>query len=153
MDTLTNILNEELDALRADIIARQRALGKTATGRTAASIQTRITPDGNGELLLPEWFGSLETGRGPARSKGDGDGFTDSLREWITAKGIPYNNEADLQRLARFLRWRINTFGSAMYRNGQNTPIVEPAVDDFTRRLEQRVTEALAKEITDALAK
>lgn len=135
-----SVLESELERLRTDIIESMIREDKRATGRTAQQI-TYDAEDTDvgivGRLYVPSYFPTLQRGRPPARSGSGSDkqAFIDNLRQWIVAKGLQYKDEKDLQRLANFLRWRINKLGNKDYQQRKERDIYDTNVENFAQRI------------------
>lgn len=133
----------------ADIRNNSRAAGQVATGKTLASMEVRQGTTDNGGLRLELWarayFGALDTGSRPARRKGseaEREQFIRQLTEWCKLRGVPSAGLGDerYRSFAKFLKWHINKYGTALYRNpSKQYKVIKPATDRF----EQRLTYAL----------
>lgn len=145
---INQLLENEINLFRQDIVTTLQQAGKTATGHTTNAIQTS-TRDKHATLEAPSYLFTLENGRGPARgSNSSKQQFIENLKEWIVAKGISYKDENDLQRLAGFFRWYINKFGTKQFRQGSRQDIITSAIDKLT----QSVNEKIPKVYTNGLA-
>jgi hypothetical protein len=105
----------------------------TATGKTAASIRFEVEEkDGVSRLRIfaRKFFRALETGRGPRRSNTE-SGFTDGMLEYVRARMGLSGKEAE--RMANFLRWRINKEGDETFKRGGRvvySPTLEQIKDE-----------------------
>lgn len=148
MTSIRDDIKGALDDCILDIRQRHVAAGQRASGRGMASLESRIeeTADGyTGQLWGLPYVGAWETGRGPARRAGTPQEqveFVASLAEWCRIRGFPASSLTDEQyiRAARWLRWRINKFGTQLYRSGGRRDIITPAVEALERRLEQALS-------------
>lgn len=122
----------ELEALQARIAANIGSTGRTASGRTAKSMEVEVIPWG-GRLTGRAAFGTLETGRKPGKTPAN---FTAIIRQWIKDKGlrttpIPYKRkpsdkwqpkytpaERGELSLAGAIAHKIRTEGTLLYRTG-----------------------------------
>lgn len=146
MQSTKQILDELLAECVADIRRRFMASGKNVTGRTIASLESRTEQSGSGDLtgsiLGARYFGAMETGRGPYAGGPSSQGaFLQNLKQWCAIRGVPAEGLTEEQylRFANFLRWRINKFGTKLYRDGGRKDIFTPPVEEFQRKLEERV--------------
>ncbi len=144
-----------LDDCILDIRQRHVAAGQRASGRGMASLESRVegAPDGYvGQVWGLPYVGAWETGRGPARRAGTSQeqiAFVASLAEWCRIRGFPASSLSDEQyiRTARWLRWRINKFGTELYRSGGRRDIITPAVEALGRRLDELLSVYYESEI------
>ncbi len=149
---VSDLLYNELQQLRQDIVSGLEQAGKTATGSTAAAIQVVVNGEG-AQLQAPSHLLTLENGRGPARgSSSDKQQFINNLKTWIVAKGISYKDENDLQRLAGFFRWYINKFGTKQYRQGQQYDIITPAIERFKEKVNSKIADLHSAEVANLVS-
>jgi len=103
------------------VIAVKNDLQKvSATGKTAASIRFTVTSPSEsvdkltiyGRAFTP----AIETGRGPRKNSQQSD-FEDNLKEWVKIRfgGLDPKKQ---ERLAKFLRWKINKEGDKTHKEG-----------------------------------
>lgn len=152
MDLIEDILSKELEVLQQDIIKRHEESGQVATGKTRAAFSNRLTSSNVGVLEGAMYAGALERGRGPSSGKGSGNSnFIQNLKEWIVARGLTYKDEADLERLAKFLKWYINKNGTKLFRSGQTKDIFTTPISDFTERLTTKISSAFEKTIENEI--
>lgn len=145
-DSIAGILDGLLGDMMAGIKHNSTMAGQVATGKTLRSLHYVVEPamDGSvsGTLFGRAFFGTLETGRGPARRKGtasDRAAWQAQLKEWCRIRGFPAAGLSDAQyeRAATFLRWYINKHGDRLYRRGGRKDIFTPEVATFKSRLKE----------------
>lgn len=142
-DTIDVIINDTMSKCIATIKTNSRAAGQVATGKTLRSLEYTLQRLGKSyvaRILGRPYFGTLETGRGPYNGgKGDPHGFNQRLIEWMKARNFQCKDEAEYLRMANYLRWKINKFGTSLYRKGGRKDIFTPAVDDMAELLEKEL--------------
>ena len=142
-DTIDVIINDTMSRCIATIKTNSRAAGQVATGKTLRSLEYTLQRLGKSyvaRILGRPYFGTLETGRGPySGGKGDPQGFNQRLIEWMKARNFQCKDEAEYLRMANYLRWKINKFGTSLYRKGGRKDIFTPAVNDMTELLEREL--------------
>lgn len=148
MSEIGDIVREELDKTISALKRSAASAGKVVTGKTVNSLERVVNDFANGadgQIWGASWFGTLETGRRPAKQGGsdyEKQQFIRGLMQWCRVRGIKQElNDEQLYRFANYLRWRINTFGSALYRSGGRKDIITPAIEDAEVRLTNRLSE------------
>lgn len=136
MISIGQILDEELEILKNDIILRHEQSGQVASGKTKAEFENKLTSDYSGQLLGAGYSGVLERGRKPGGVPRD---FVEILKRWAQAKSISFKNEEDFNRWADAVKWKIIREGTKIYRSGQIEDIFETPVLQFNNRLTQRI--------------
>ena len=139
----------------ADIKRNSRAAGQVATGRTLRALEAEVTSFGDAytaRIVGMSYTGALETGRGAARRAGspaEQRQFVQNLAEWCRIRGIHTEfNDKQLESFARYLKWRINKYGTELYRKGGRKDIITPAIDKMIDRIEVEIAQAIEGEIT-----
>ena len=151
---ISQLLEQELQLLHNKILSNAQVAGKKVTGKTIASLESLVVKKSdsvNATISAAPWFFTLEHGRGPAKGKASGSDFLQNLKSWIQTKGIPVADDNELERLAKFLKWRINTSGTRQYRQGAKTDIYTQAIDDFKNNIPQKVKELYINQIKNML--
>ena len=127
------ILQEELEALRLNIISNHTRAGQKASGRTAASLHVEVSEDG-GVLYGRKPFGTLETGRKAGRVP---QNFQQIIIKWMADKGIkpapiPYltnrphkytPEQRGVLRMSYFVAKKIRETGTKLFRDGGRADI------------------------------
>ena len=57
----------------------------------------------------------------------------------MKARNFQCKDETEYLRMANYLRWKINNFGTSLYRKGGRKDIFTPAVNDMTELLEKEL--------------
>lgn len=148
MNTITDILSEELDQLRADIIIRHEKAGQVASGRTRDALEVKVTDLTSGQLLGPAYSGVLEKGR---KEGGVPKDFIDILKRWAAAKGITFSDEKQLTRWANAVKWKIIREGSKLYRSRQTEDIFTTPYESFGDRLYGRIAAYYEQDIKNQI--
>ncbi|MDR1454649.1 MAG: hypothetical protein LBJ01_03260 [Tannerella sp.] len=136
MVTTKEILREELERLRDDIIRRQKDAGAWASGKTAAGYEVAVESGTRGWLGGYSYAGVLEKGRKPGKVPVY---FKEIIRRWIVAKGLQYKDDKDLNRMAASIAWVIRKKGTKLHRDGREVYIFDTPMKDFTDRLADRL--------------
>lgn len=136
---LSKILNDEFTVLKSEIAANLRRAGHSDKSVEKIEMKTGET---DAEIIIPDEIKYAETGRGPAKGGNSNGIFLQNLKDWIKAKGLNVKDDAEAERLAAFLKWRINKFGTKQWQQGRRYDIYTSAVRNF----EQRVADRLAQE-------
>lgn len=160
MQSVEQILHDLLAECVADIRRRFMASGKNVTGRTIASLESGTEQTGGGDITGrisgARYFGAMETGRGPYNGGPSSQGeFLRNLTQWCAMRGVPSQGltEEQYRRFAGYLRWRINKLGTRLYRQGGRKDIFTPPVEDFQRRLGERVLLFYQREVQNLFTK
>ena len=138
---ISDILKEELETLKTDIIARHEQSGQVASGDTKASFNEYLTSGYSGVLEGAAYVGVLERGRRAGKVPYD---FKDILQRWAQAKGLAFSTQADFNRFAYFVTKKIREEGTELYRTGkmhnnQEPDIFTTPIAEFTERLSSKV--------------
>lgn len=152
------IIGSAIDEAIDEIKSNSRAAGQVVTGRTLKSLSKEVINEGEGSFTARiygrAFFGALETGSGPARKRGtdaEREEFQRNLEEWCKIRGFPASGltPEQLTRVAKWLRWRLNKYGSRLYRKGGRKDIFTPAVEHLDENLRERLTSFYEVEIAD----
>lgn len=133
MPTTQEILNEEFEKLRIDLIAAYDAKGMRASGRTAASLEVVDVGLESVKLIGGRQFEQLEVGRGvtkkgPAPGKGQ---LVEIIKDWIKDKSIvsDIKNDSDNSILAFLIARKIHRQGWDRAKHG-GVELVSQVVTD-----------------------
>ena len=132
--TTQQILKEELDILKSDIIIRIQNSKQVASGETIKKFETKST-DSNGQLLGASYVGVFEKGRKPGGVPRD---FIEILKRWSQAKGMSFENEDKFNLWANAVKWKMIKEGTKLYRSGQTQDIFTTPIEDFSNRIARR---------------
>lgn len=151
------ILQEELEALRLNIISNHTRAGQKASGRTAASLHVEVSEDG-GVLYGRKPFGTLETGRKAGRVP---QNFQQIIIKWMADKGIkpapiPYltnrphkytPEQRGVLRMSYFVAKKIRETGTKLFREGGRADIYSPEIEKTVRAIESRMLSLIKTKI------
>lgn len=151
------ILQEELEALRLNIISNHTRAGQKASGRTAASLHVEVSEDG-GVLYGRKPFGTLETGRKAGRVP---QNFQQIIIKWMADKGIkpapiPYltnrphkytPEQRGVLRMSYFVAKKIRETGTKLFRDGGRADIYSPEIEKTVRAIESRMLSLIKTKI------
>lgn len=151
------ILQEELEALRLNIISNHTRAGQKASGRTAASLHVEVSEDG-GVLYGRKPFGTLETGRKAGRVP---QNFQQIIIKWMADKGIkpapiPYltnrphkytPEQRGVLKMSYFVAKKIRETGTKLFRDGGRADIYSPEIEKTVRAIESRMLSLIKTKI------
>lgn len=138
---IRDILFEELERTRLEIISSMKTNNQYVTGKTAASLHTEATND-SGILYGADYFDTLETGISPFQSKMNPFSYTFyRLKTWYHKKGIT-NNAGDDPRIG-MATVNQREIGSVLFRKGGRTDVFTDKVNPLTQRIGKRVTDKI----------
>lgn len=156
-DSIDAILSNALERCITAIKDNSTRAGQVATGKTLRSLEYTLQRQGTAYLariLGRPYFGTLETGRGPySGGKSDSRAFTLRLVEWMKARNFQCRNEDEYMRMANYLRWKINKFGTRLYQRGGRKDIFTPAVADLTEFIKKELVVFFEHTINDMFTK
>jgi len=150
MITTKQILNDELVILKEDIIQRQKDAGEMASGKTAAGYEVSVESATHGWLGGYSYVGVLEVGRKPGKVP---IYFKEIIKRWIVAKGLQYQGEKELNRMAASIAWIIHKEGTVLHRNGYKIDIFDTPLKNFTNRMSNRLASYYTLEIANEIYK
>lgn len=145
--TIQEILEQELETLRLDIIERQRQSGQQTTGKTARSLRVE-TDETHGTLYGASYIGTLERGRQGGKVP---QGFRHIIAQWAKDKGLSFGSESELKRFAYFVSKHIAESGTQLYRRGGRTDILTEPIERFTKRMNEQLAEFCKQEIINKI--
>lgn len=143
-EEIRQILLEELEDLRARIIANMERADQVVSGKTRDSLQVSV--QGNaGVLTGRQAFATLETGSRPwsRKPKRTPKWFADLIGEWIDQRGLDLNQWAVAHTI-------INK-GSKLYRDGGRADIYSPELQKTVDRIGDRILDQYAVLVTNRL--
>lgn len=148
MSSIPDILREELDQLRSDIIFRHEQAGQVASGKTREALEVQLPDQTTGQLIGFAYSGVLERGRKPGRVPRD---FIDILKRWAAAKNISFSNEKQFNIWANAVKWKIIREGTKLYRSGRNEDIFSTPYEELNTRLSARIATYFENEINNLI--
>lgn len=131
----TQILTEELNTLSNDISRRIETSGAAASGATQKSLEVEVNGV-FGVLKGASHIGVLKGGRKPGKVPRD---FIDILKRWAQAKGLSFQDEKQFDLWANAVKWKIIREGTKLYQSGQTQDIFDTPIEDFEKRLTERI--------------
>lgn len=143
-EEIRQILLEELEDLRARIIANMEGADKVVSGKTRDSLQVNVRGNA-GVLTGRQAFATLETGSRPwsRKPKRTPRWFADLIGEWIDKRGIDLNQWA--------VAHTIIHKGSKLYREGGRAGIYSPELQKTIDRIGDRILDQYEVLVTDRL--
>ena len=145
--TTQQILKEELDILKSDIIIRLQNSKQVASGETIKKFE-KVSNNSNGQLLGASYVGVFEKGRKPGGVPRD---FIEILKRWSQAKGMSFENEDKFNLWANAVKWKMIKEGTKLYRSGQTQDIFTTPVEQFSSRLAKRFIIYYESEILNSI--
>lgn len=129
---IKDILFEEIERTRLEMISSMKINDQYVTGKTAASLHTETTDD-SGILYGADYFDTLETGISPfqANMYPFRPYFT-GVDKWMMLRGI----DGD----PMFVINKHRKEGSVLFRAGGRTDVFTNKVNPLTQRIGQRLT-------------
>lgn len=127
MPQIINIVQNNGIQLTNDIRANMGATGTNATLKTANSLRIETKQEGTKvkmTLFGRPFVNTIRTGRKPTPDKKPSRDMIANITEWVGARGLP---ESAVWAIATSIQKK----GTALWREGGRTDIVEPAVDEF----------------------
>ena len=141
MEKLKDILHNELSALKKDIIHNIEQTDRRLAKRATQSFNIKVD-DNTGSLEIEDRI--FDTKQGKATNHE----LLQMIRDYIHAKNISIKNDEQLDRLARFIKWRIEHFGAKQY---GGTDIYTPAIEAFEKRMEPLLTKLYTDKVEEML--
>lgn len=127
--------------LVAEIVAK----GKVATGGLRDSVEYKIVRTPNSyavELYADSYIENVDKGRKAGYPSGGDGSFLRALIEWVKVKGIESDNKAAVRAA-----WAIR---ESIFKKGiPPTNIIEFAIEEIERNIDEMVIQALSKDIED----
>ena len=143
-EEIRQILLEELEDLRARIIANMEGADKVVSGKTRDSLQVNVRGNA-GVLTGRQAFATLETGSRPwsRKPKRTPRWFADLIGDWIDKRGLDLNQWA--------VAHTIIHKGSKLYREGGRADIYSPELQKTIDRIGDRILDQYEVLVTDRL--
>lgn len=146
MDSVQDILNEELTRAVQEIQANMDSLGINATGKTRNSLQV-VTSTFTGSIEANKYFRVVETGR-----KAGGRPPIENIIEWIEAKGIT-PTQGTVNSLAWAIATKISQEGTILYKQGGRENVFSNVLENILDQTAERILEAGSSQIEFELFK
>lgn len=145
METIQQIINDELETCKDAIIERIRETDVIVTGKTVESLEV-VSNEKSGQLLGAKYIGVLERGRKPGNIPED---FEDILKDWASAKGITFSNDKERDRWAKAVSWSIKLYGTQLFRMKHEIDIFTTPIKNLEDSIAQRLSVLLSAEVTN----
>jgi hypothetical protein len=107
------------------------------SGKTSDGYEVAVESETRGWLGGYSYVGVLETGRKPGKVPVY---FKEIIKRWIVAKGLQYQDDKALNRMASSIAWVIHKEGTKLHRDGRRVDIFDAPLKDFTDRLADRLS-------------
>jgi hypothetical protein len=136
---MQQILTQELEKLRDDILAKQKAAGQPAD---ESAYTCRVTSDGKGVLEYAA-----------PRATKPGKQLNDILARWAAAKGLKFKNEKQFNHWAYAMSRKIEKEGMDLYlpKNNADAGIDNALLDEFEQRLAEHAATYYQQKINNEL--
>lgn len=123
--TTLEILNQEFESIKQDLILRHEQLGMRSSGQWENELETTVTT--NGDRIIASIVGTHYTeqlvyGRKPGKFPPIKD-----IERWIYEKGIKLENNIKLSSLAFLIARKIAKEGTTYFRQG-GTDLIESVI-------------------------
>lgn len=149
--TIKDIVQQHLEAVKTGIIQHMAQQGRTASGKSAASLEVKASADG-GSLEGSSSFLTMEHGRGPGNVPKD---FKSIIRDWIVAKGISYQDlapkngipEQGLTRLSGAIAYSIMRKGTRLYRDKGYNDIFDTVLNEEIEKIADEAVGVFSTEV------
>ena len=138
--TTEQIIREELEQLRKDIIETSRAAGQEASGETYRKIAAEDVTSTSGKLTGPGYIGVLARGRRPGKIPYN---FAAIIKEWAVYKGIGFGSEEEFDRWANAVAWKIRREGTSLWRDAGSTGLEQDIFYTPIRQFVERISSRL----------
>lgn len=156
MESISDIIKDTLETVKTRIQERIISEGRSASGKTAASL-TVMTNGAKGAVLGSSSLLSIERGRHPGKVP---YGFFGIIKEWIKAKGIPVTpiqakrksnispEERGLNSLAGAIAYTIMKKGTKLHREKGYNDIYDTVLEEELETLGNKIKFGLSKQVS-----
>lgn len=144
--TPSQILAEEMELIKRDLIIKHKELGMPASGKWIESVEAN-TNRLSGVILAEHYTEQLVNGREPGRFPP-----IDRIEQWIKDKGIqPFDSNLKISSLAFLIARKIAREGTRYFQQG-GTDLVEAVITPARiQRIINRVTEFQISSFSSAI--
>lgn len=139
---IRDILQNTLTECKKDILDAYNFNPPTAvaSGKTGQSLEIVQISDTHAQLWGAKYIDVLDTGRKAGKVP---RGFYRIIREWALAKGISFATERELNTFSYFVAKKIKEHGTALYRRGGRTDILQDNISKMQDNIQQQVADRL----------
>lgn len=149
--SIKDIVQRHLEAVKAGIAQQMAQQGRTASGKSVASLEVSADENG-GTLSGASSFSTMEHGRGPGSVPKD---FKSIIRDWIIAKGISYQDlipkngtpEQGLSRLSGAIAYSIMKNGTKLYRDKGYNDIYDSVIAEELEKIAEETVGVFDAEV------
>ena len=143
MSTTQQILSQEFDKLRIDLISKHKQLGMKASGKWENELEV-LTSTNNAKIVGEGYTNQLVNGRKPGKFPP-----VDAIKQWIVDKGIVNNIKGNISvsSLAFLIARKIAKSGTKYFKQG-GTDLIDGVV---TNARIQSIIDKVGAELTFTL--
>lgn len=151
-DVITEVdrlLTLHLGNIKVGIAQRMAASGRTASGRSVASLEVDVK-DSEGVLSGGKQWETMQRGRGPGKVPSN---FREIIKNWVRTKGInvkPRKGQSQRQSIESFsylVTRNIMQKGTKLYRDKGYNDIYDSLLDEEIKKLSAETSEVMEIEI------
>ena len=138
---ISNIIIDELEKTKSDIINSMKSNNQYVTGRTAASLYVKADND-SGAIYGADYIDTLEKGISPERSRQNPFRETYSgLLRWYQSKGYSTGFTKDRRVYVAAVNQRV--VGSVLFRQGGRFNVYSDKVNPLVNNIKERVADVI----------
>ena len=149
MEVLQNIINDELETAKTEIIQRTIDAGAVASGKTNEGFSV-VASESSGQLIGYSYVGVLERGRSAGKTPYN---FHLIIAKWAEAKGITFSDEKERDRWTKAVAWSIRLRGTVLHKEGYEVDIFSNPIEALIANISNRITPIYSSEITNNIFK
>lgn len=141
------ILTEALTQFKDEVIQRSIDAKAVASGETNKGYEVAVSGT-SGEVYGYGYVGVLERGRKGGKVPYN---FHLVIEKWIKDKGLAYQDDKDLARMARSIAWVIMKQGTYLHRHGYEIDIFDTPTQHLYEYLEKNMSAYYENQITKSI--
>lgn len=137
MTTVEQILSEEFEALKTELIAKYDEIGMRASGRWADSLETEVS-ENTAKITGLNYSQQLESGRAPGKQPP-----SEAIEKWLVDKGIAARLEGEikLSSLAYLIARKIAREGWKRQEHGGVELITKVVTPERIQKILDRISD------------